>query len=312
MMGAGGAGKGSSEVPGPIVNDGLEGGDGKADDPGKTLGLLILSFGVIFFGVMRTIFLKPLVFLITVLPLVGQGTTEGRIGALETEVRELHALVEQLGREIRSLRGGSAEVRPATAPTGYVVQAGDTLGEIANRHGFGIQEMLAVNPEIDPRRLQIGERLTFPGGMRSVARASTPSGGSHTVQSGETFSGIAQRHGVSTAELIASNPGIPPTRLRVGTSLRIPGGNSVRTASQPAPGNPQVATRASSKPRPDPVDYYQPKQAGQQLVAIETPTRYIDLARRYQTSVLTLNRLNKIQLSANQLIAAGSEIYVPR
>ena len=248
------------------------------------------------------------------LPLVAG--TESRVANLESQVRELTALVEQLSREVRGLRGSSGEgvvrERGVVSPTGYVVQAGDTMGEIANRHGFGIQEMLAANPRVDPSRLQIGARLSFPGGGSGVSSGGrvSSSAGTYTVRSGETFSGIAERHGVSTASLISANPGIPPTRLRVGTSLRIPGGQVSRPVVSEKE-SPRVASRVTDAPRyePDPVEDTQ--SSGERLVEIQEPTRYITVARKYGTSVATLNHLNQIQLSSNQLIAAGSELWVP-
>jgi len=41
----------------------------------------------------------------------------------------------------------------------------------------------------------------------------------HTVEKGETFSGIAKKYGMTQAELEASNPGITPARLSIGQEI---------------------------------------------------------------------------------------------
>jgi len=44
----------------------------------------------------------------------------------------------------------------------YVVKSGDTFSEIAEDYGIRTSELRAANPDIDPRRLQIGTRLIVP------------------------------------------------------------------------------------------------------------------------------------------------------
>lgn len=51
--------------------------------------------------------------------------------------------------------------RPArrAAPRAYVVKAGDTLSVIADKTGVTLDEILRLNPDVDPNALQTGERL---------------------------------------------------------------------------------------------------------------------------------------------------------
>ncbi len=49
----------------------------------------------------------------------------------------------------------------------YMVRVGDTLGQIAQRElgsSTRWQEILELNPGLDPRRLAIGTRLAMPAG----------------------------------------------------------------------------------------------------------------------------------------------------
>jgi Tfp pilus assembly protein FimV len=51
-----------------------------------------------------------------------------------------------------------ASTRSTSAP-GYSVRSGDTLGAIADRLETTVDELLALNPGIDPRALRVGETL---------------------------------------------------------------------------------------------------------------------------------------------------------
>ena len=46
--------------------------------------------------------------------------------------------------------------------------------------------------------------------------------GSHTVQSGDTFSGIADGLGLDLNDLLAANPGIKPEELEAGQVIKLP------------------------------------------------------------------------------------------
>ncbi|HNR90872.1 MAG TPA: LysM peptidoglycan-binding domain-containing protein [Dokdonella sp.] len=112
---------------------------------------------------------------------------------------------------------GSASSAPASTHT---VQRGDTLSGIAQQHGVSLSSLIAANPQItNPNLIHPGQQIHLPGSASS-APAST-----HTVQRGDTLSGIAQQHGVSLSSLIAANPQIAnPNLIHPGQEVRIPGG----------------------------------------------------------------------------------------
>jgi LysM repeat protein len=53
--------------------------------------------------------------------------------------------------------------RPATTTTAegefYEIQAGDTLETIAAEHGTTVEQLLVLNPDVDPVALSIGQRI---------------------------------------------------------------------------------------------------------------------------------------------------------
>lgn len=46
-----------------------------------------------------------------------------------------------------------------TAAAYYEVQSGDTLGSIAAKYGTTVEELLSLNPGIDPAALRVGQRI---------------------------------------------------------------------------------------------------------------------------------------------------------
>ncbi|MBN2386859.1 MAG: LysM peptidoglycan-binding domain-containing protein [Anaerolineales bacterium] len=57
----------------------------------------------------------------------------------------------------------------------------------------------------------------------------------HTVQQGDTLSGIALRFNVAIEDLLIANPGLSPTALSIGTTLIIPVGGNVSGEPTPTP-----------------------------------------------------------------------------
>jgi hypothetical protein len=47
----------------------------------------------------------------------------------------------------------------STRASAYSVRSGDTLGTIAERFGTTVDELLVLNPGIDPRALRVGQSL---------------------------------------------------------------------------------------------------------------------------------------------------------
>lgn len=117
----------------------------------------------------------------------------------------------------------------------YTVQAGDTLSAIAVRYNTTVDELVRLNPGLNPRELRAGQVLNLvesnaeavPQVLNSVAEsASVPT---YTVQLGDTLSGIALATGVPLETLIRLNEPINPRELRVGQVLRLSASPAAQT-----------------------------------------------------------------------------------
>ena len=53
-------------------------------------------------------------------------------------------------------------VTPAAAPRTHVVKAGERPSSIARMYGVKLEALMAANPKVEPRRLQVGQTLNIP------------------------------------------------------------------------------------------------------------------------------------------------------
>jgi membrane-bound lytic murein transglycosylase D len=108
----------------------------------------------------------------------------------------------------------------------HVVARGETLGQIAGRYRVPLRDLSASNGNVDPRRLQIGQRLVIPvaGGRPAAAsrvmasapvpsQAATPAPASaesdvaaSVSQAGEMESGVADASEVPSASPASASP----------------------------------------------------------------------------------------------------------
>src|SRR3546814_8315292 len=144
----------------------------------------------------------------------------------------------------------------------YTVRSGDTLGRIASRHGTSISSLVSLNGIGNANLIRVGQRLTVPGsgsggsGGTSTPRSSgvtpTRTGATHhVVRAGETISGIASRHGIPQAQLIAAN-GLTGGVVYTGQRLSLlPSGESAAPGAGPTSYTVRSgATPSSIAPRP--------------------------------------------------------------
>lgn len=125
---------------------------------------------------------------------------------------------------------------PAAAGGTYVVRAGDTLLNIAARHGVSVSNLAAANGLSWNSWVYVGQRLSIPGasGAPASAPASPATGGVHVVQAGDTLSSLARRYGTTVAALRVAN-GLTSDLIYVGQRLRLSGTAPIAAPAQSAP-----------------------------------------------------------------------------
>lgn len=125
-------------------------------------------------------------------------------------------------------------------PLTYQVQAGDTLSDIAVRFDTTVEDILALNPEVEPEVLPVGYVLRIPAGPLTPTPTPTldpslptPTTGDfviHVVEQGDTLESIAEEHGVSIELIREANSDQLPVgsdSIFVGQSLVVPLGTPV-------------------------------------------------------------------------------------
>lgn len=156
---------------------------------------------------------------------VGQRLTVDSFGA------EPVARAESSSRSTSSASGAPSSSRSsATLASFHTVQRGDSLYAIASQYGTSVDDLRALN--------QFGRDAVIHPGDKVRVRADVPEAPrsrSYKVQSGDTLSTIASRHGMSTSELMKLNK-LSSDRIVVGQSLQVTGAAPAERTSTAASG----------------------------------------------------------------------------
>lgn len=76
---------------------------------------------------------------------------------------------------------------PSPTPFTYTVQQGETISSIALRFGVSIDELIAVNPEVNPSAMSIGTVLKIPSNPENPSGEATPTPAPFAVEQVECY-----------------------------------------------------------------------------------------------------------------------------
>jgi LysM repeat protein len=186
-----------------------------------------------------------------------------------------------------------ARPAPAQSEVGYItLQPGETLSYISALYAVPEKDLIAWNGLSSPHDIRAGQRLAVrPPGMHGTPpaqQAETAPDGFIIVASGQSLSGIAQRYGVTVAQLREWN-GLTSDAIRIGQRLRV---QPPTTRASGAIGTHSVTPNA-----PD-ADGMITVQPGQTLSAI---------AARHKVSTADLRKWNRLQ---NDRLQSGQKLRV--
>ncbi len=179
--------------------------------------------------------------------------------------------------------GGYAVAPSASAGSGEMVEVrpGDTLYSLSRRHGVSVNGLKSANG-LTSNDLKPGQQLRLPAPSSTSASASitarpprenyeTPSAPapaqvssaeapsdwnrSYTVKQGDSLYGIARQNGVKLSDLERYNGIADSRKVKPGTTLKLPGGDSSASVADAAPA-PATETappeRATAQQTPSP------------------------------------------------------------
>jgi LysM repeat protein len=193
------------------------------------------------------------------LPLPGLADLVVQPGETLSEIAERNGVeLQQLMRlngiqNPKLVQAGQRLVLPGAAKGGaakggtVVVQPGETLSEIAERNGIGLQQLMRLNGIQNPAMVEAGRRLVVSGGSTAAGSGVRNSRSfSYTVKEGETLSELAERYDTTVQLLLQRNRIGSPSELQAGSQLLIPGNRPTTSSGTSSSGS--ASRAATSKP----------------------------------------------------------------
>jgi LysM repeat protein len=130
---------------------------------------------------------------------------------------------------------------PPVVITEHTIVKNDSFSTLAAKYGVSIKAIQAANPNLNPTRLKIGDKVKIPAktaalttqpGNGTAATVSDPS--LYTVKSGDSLERIAKAHKTTVKELQKLN-NLTTTQIKVGQKLKMPQPAVAPTVTTPPP-----------------------------------------------------------------------------
>jgi membrane-bound lytic murein transglycosylase D len=193
----------------------------------------------------------------------------------------------------------------------YKIKRGDTLAQIARRHGTTAEELMRLNGLKSAKNLRVGKRIRIydEGAARAMALSpmrvtdkanttttATAQATSYKVQKGDTLGQIASRYRVSVEDLMRWNGLTSAKALRAGQNLQVSG--TTQIAAKPLAVKPSEAQPKANGDEDQKAAYY----------TVQKGDTLYNIASRYSVSVDDLMRWNNLKKAT--ALRAGQTIRV--
>ena len=76
---------------------------------------------------------------------------------------------------------------PTPTPFTYTVQRGDTISSIALKFGVSMEDLQAVNPDVSPNAMSVGQVMSIPSNLENPSGEPTPTAAAFTIQQIECY-----------------------------------------------------------------------------------------------------------------------------
>jgi len=201
-------------------------------------------------------------------------------------------------------KSSSAPAPRAAASGTYEVKAGDSLSKIARQQGTTVAALQAANPNLNPNRMAIGQKINLSGSApassgssSSMAKSTTPSPAPAPVKRTEPIEQPAPA--VAKQEPApAPQPAVAETQVPV-----------KETTPEPAPAMAETKSQTVNNPAPEPAP--QPAASAYRLIKTTRELTLAEVAKENNTTTEKINALNGWSFSPQTLLAVDSELYIP-
>ncbi|MYC96981.1 MAG: LysM peptidoglycan-binding domain-containing protein [Caldilineaceae bacterium SB0661_bin_32] len=246
-------------------------------------------------------------------------------GTTVADLRRLNSLRDAnfvwYGQRLLVDGGGTASVQTQAAERyqQYRVRAGDSLTNLARRHGLSVSRLAQINGISPWHWLYRGQVLQVPGSPAPVraARPAAPvsqagAGGGglenvqrYTIRPGDTLTRLAQQHGISLSRLMSMN-GLSSTRwLYVGQVLFVP----ARPASAEVGPAQRAAPLAPAMLPAPPVAAMHPGLSHAAIHTVQNGEFLKGIAGQYGVNHAAIARLNN--LTNRSILEEGQALRIP-
>ncbi|AVH13650.1 lytic transglycosylase [Acinetobacter indicus] len=205
----------------------------------------------------------------------------------------------------------AAPAKAKEQPESYVVKANDTLTGVANQFGLSVKQLADYNNLNTNSGLFVGQKLNLKETAEMRAKAAEQKAAetkvttqSYTVKRGEYLKLIADRHGLSNAELAALTPGLTAgSSLLVGQRINVPVSDSKAEAKTETAAESRRAAPSTSTAEIKTENYTVKRGDTLSSVAVQSKMSLADLAALNQISTNT-----GLRIGQTLKIPAGSTI----